>query len=306
MDGLILVDKDTGPTSHDVVARLRRNLGGVKTGHFGTLDPLASGLLLVAVGKATRFNPFYSALDKSYEGRIRLGFATDTFDAEGRPASPPAERLPEPEAIRAALLSVRETTAQTPPPFSAKKFAGKPLYRYARAGHALQVDAVPIVIRTLEGRFDEPPFIDFSVQCSSGTYIRSLAHDLGRALGCGAHLASLRRTRIGDFSVSEARSLAEVEGRIEAGRIDDVLIALDALLPGLPEIVLDAEGVRRVADGRSVPDDRILSRRPARSLQAGANETAFRLSDESGRLVAVARLEALSESLAPFIVLIPR
>jgi tRNA pseudouridine55 synthase len=305
MDGLILVDKPSGPTSHDVVARIRRRLGGAKTGHFGTLDPLATGLLVVAVGKAVRFNSFYAARDKAYDGRIRLGTSTDTYDAEGVPSGPPAAVLPSPEAIAEAVRRMTGPLDQVPPPFSAKKLAGRPLYSYARKGRVVEARPARVIIREFTAIPVELPDLLFSVRCSSGTYIRSLAHDLGRALGCGAYLAGLRRTAVGEFRLEESRPLAEIEEALEAGAGQNVCLPLDRLLPDFPAVLLDEEGREFVRNGRAIPSARADSMTGTLSFDDG-NGGLVRLIDPEGHLVGLGKFDKMSGSLTPHIVFIAR
>jgi tRNA pseudouridine55 synthase len=303
MDGLILVDKPSGLTSHDIVARVRRRLGGAKTGHFGTLDPLATGLLVVAVGKAVRLNPFYSSLDKAYDGRIRLGESTDTYDAEGTPAGEPASILPSPEAVAEAVRRLTGPLDQVPPPFSAKKLDGRPLYSYARKGRAVEARPVRVVIREFTAVPADPPDLLFSVRCSSGTYIRSLAHDLGRILGCGAYLAGLRRTAVGEFRLEDARPLPAVEEALAAGAGPDVCIPLDRLLPDFPGAILDAEGREFVRNGRVLPPERVVSMTgifPA----ADENRLIVRLIDPEGHLIGLGKADKMSGTLTPTLVFI--
>ncbi|MBN2265997.1 MAG: tRNA pseudouridine(55) synthase TruB, partial [Candidatus Aminicenantes bacterium] len=203
-DGLIVIDKPAGPTSHDVVRRVRRALGANRVGHGGTLDPDATGVLLVAVGQATRFFPFLAGEDKVYDGRIRLGFATDTYDASGRRVTDESAEFPDRGELLAAMKAFEGRLLQTPPRFSAKKVAGTPSYKLARAAREFSLAPVTVTV----ARFDligyRPPDVVFEVECSAGTYVRSIAHDLGLRLGCGAHLASLRRTSSGSFGLAEA------------------------------------------------------------------------------------------------------
>ena len=303
MDGLILVDKPSGPTSHDVVARIRRRLGGAKTGHFGTLDPLATGLLVVAVGKAVRFNSFYAARDKAYTGRIRLGTSTDTYDAEGLPAGPPASVLPSAEAIAEAVRRMTGPLDQVPPPFSAKKLAGRPLYSYARKGRVVEARPVRVFIREFTAVPAKPPDLFFSVRCSSGTYIRSLAHDLGRALGCGAYLAGLRRTAVGEFSLEEARPLAAIEEALDAGAGPDIGLPLDRLLPDFPAALLDEEGREFVRNGRALPPARVVT--TMGTLPRDDEDGGFiRLIDPEGHLVGLGKFDKMSGSLTPCLVFI--
>jgi tRNA pseudouridine55 synthase len=205
---LILLDKPGGLTSHDVVERARRATGIPRIGHSGTLDPMATGLLLLCAGGAARLQGFFTLMDKSYEGTIRLGRATTTYDREGAPLG--EERDPSAigaAAIEAAAAAFRGEFDQSPPPYSAKKVKGRKFYEMARKGE--EVPLVPKKVRVTELTLSAPAGgrIEFRIACSSGTYIRSIAHQIGEALGCGAHLESLRRTRIGQFRVEEAITL---------------------------------------------------------------------------------------------------
>lgn len=228
MEGLILVDKPPGPTSHDVVEGVRRILGGVRVGHAGTLDPAASGLLILLAGRATRQAARFSGLDKTYEGRVVLGIATDTADAEGKAVDEkPVPPLDE-EAITAALSRFLGETRQTPPAYSAVKVGGRPAYWYARRGKKAPLAERTIRIARLELAAWRPSerAIDFRMDCSSGTYVRSWAEDLARALGTVGHLARLRRTRIGPFRVEEALPWGPRPGRA------DLLAGLREVPPG--------------------------------------------------------------------------
>lgn len=298
MDGLIGVDKPAGWTSHDVVARLRRVLKVRKAGHGGTLDPAATGVLLVGVGRATRFFPYLPGRPKVYRGTIRLGFATDTYDASGRPAGPPAAALPGEAALAAAMASLEGPIRQTPPAYSAKKITGRPAYRLARAGREVVLDAVEVVIdafRLLEYR---PPDADFEVRCGPGTYIRSLAHDVGAALGCGGHLLALVRTAVGPYRLENCLPVERIEALAAEGRAADFLVPLERLLPEAPRYVLEPEEARRVLDGRSVPA-------PAPPGGIPAPGTLTRLFDGEGRLLALARVEPNLTDLRPCLVLGP-
>ena len=226
MEGILLVDKPTDHTSHDVVARLRGKLRMKRVGHAGTLDPMATGLLIILVGKATRVSQYLMSLDKEYEGTIELGKVTDTQDAEGEVL----ETIPVPafsEAdILAAVKSFLGDQYQTPPMYSAVKIDGVPLYKSARRGE--EVEREPRFIRVMSWEITRfaLPRLDFRLRCTKGTYVRTLAHDLGRKLGCGAHLAALRRTASDKFHVSQALtldqinalSLPEIEKRLIAPR----------------------------------------------------------------------------------------
>lgn len=304
MDGLIVVDKPRGPTSHDVVARVRRLLGGVKTGHCGTLDPEATGVLLVAVGRAVRLFPFLSGHDKGYAATIRFGFATDTYDATGRSIAPESADLPDQKALRDAMRGFNGRILQAPPAYSAIKRDGQPLYRLARANRAIPVEPREVFIRRFELVSWDPPLAAIDIECSAGTYVRSLAHDLGRALDCGAHLASLRRTASGPFRLEDARPLDDVESMIRSGGGDRLLRPMEGLLPELPALVLRPEGAERARHGNRILAEHTLPPRGGTMDEApGASETVFRLFSEDGRLVALARRCGEDEGFSPFIVL---
>ncbi len=303
MDGLIVVDKPLGPTSHDVVARVRRILGGVKAGHCGTLDPGASGVLLVAVGRAARLFPFLSGHDKAYAGSIRFGFATDTYDAAGRPASPESNMMPSEEALRKAMLRFEGPIRQVPPVYSALKQDGQPLYKLARENREIRVAPREVTVRRFSLVSWGPPLAKFEVECSAGTYVRSLAHDLGQELGCGAHLASLRRTASGPFSLADALTLEDIEGLARSGPPDRFLMPMKDLLPELPALTLRPEGVERVRHGnRILPEHvhEVLDGTPADVRSEGA---VIRLLGEDRSLMALARLSAEGGGLSPFLVL---
>jgi tRNA pseudouridine55 synthase len=307
MDGLILIRKPVGPTSHDVVARLRKIFGQRKIGHFGTLDPSAAGLLLVALGKTTKFFPFFSHMDKTYEGRMRLGFSTDTYDRTGRPTSEESREFPALSAVEQALKSFEGKFFQLPPPYSAKKFRGKPLYVYARKNKSMELRPFPAIVHFFRLKDYAPPHLDFEVRCSSGTYIRTLAHDLGRQLGCGAHVAVLVRTDIGGYQLSESLSIEELEVYYETGEIWKFLRPMETLLPFFPKIVLHETGVRLVQNGSSVSAEHIVLSEPAAlnpSASLGEHPQVFRLFGPEGRLLALARKSSSADAFAPFLVLI--
>jgi tRNA pseudouridine55 synthase len=222
MNGVIIVDKPAGWTSHDVVNRMRRILGQRSVGHLGTLDPLATGVLPLVTGSFTRLAQFYTASEKTYEGIIRFGFATTTYDADGDPidldASPahvgtaalgcPNMNLDQLHALTAQFVGVID---QTPPPFSAKKIHGIPAYKLARKKKEVDLKPVKVEIKEFVITAVENDSAHFRARVSSGTYLRSVAHDLGQRLGCGAHLASLRRTAVAEFDITQARTLEEIE-----------------------------------------------------------------------------------------------
>jgi tRNA pseudouridine55 synthase len=250
--GALLVDKPAGPTSHDVVAFVRRALRISRVGHTGTLDPLATGLLVVLVGQATRMAQFLAADEKEYIADIRLGVSTPTYDAaslaEGvrRPIGDDA--WPTGADIDGVLARFRGSFLQTPPPFSAKKVAGIAAYEKARKHEAVALTPVAVTVRELEvlpaSTVEPPDLLCVRVTASAGFYVRSLAHDIGETLGCGAHLEALRRTRVGRFPIEEALTLDQVEQRGA-----DALIPLTLLLGEMPSVVLTPDGVRRALHG---------------------------------------------------------
>lgn len=253
--GLLLVDKPEAITSHDVVDAVRRLLGTRRVGHTGTLDPAATGLLVLCVGRAGRLQSFLMSSDKSYEGTIRFGVETNTFDREGTPVGEPhPDARPDPEAVRAACSRYVGEFDQAPPPFSAKKIGGKKFYELARRGEA--VPHLPKKVRVT--RFDtlsvEGDVARFHVDCSSGTYIRSLAHDVGKALELGAYLASLRRTRIGPFSLENARTLTALdELPMEARTAPPCWIPLSEVPLPFPAVSLLPGEAAKVKRGHAVP-----------------------------------------------------
>lgn len=232
MEGILLVDKPTDHTSHDVVARLRGKLRMKRVGHAGTLDPMATGLLIILVGKATRVSQYLMSLDKEYEGTIEFGKVTDTQDAEGEVI----ETFPVPAFTEAEILeavkSFHGDQYQTPPMYSAVKIDGVPLYKSARKGE--EVEREPRFIRVMSWEITRfaLPRIDFRLRCTKGTYVRTLAHDLGRKLGCGAHLAALRRTASDKFNVSQALALDQINA-LSLPEIEKRLIAPRDAVPSI-------------------------------------------------------------------------
>ncbi|OGD26407.1 MAG: tRNA pseudouridine(55) synthase TruB [Candidatus Aminicenantes bacterium RBG_13_63_10] len=297
MDGLIPIDKPSGWTSHDVVLKVRACLGELRVGHFGTLDPLATGLLLIAVGQATRFFPFYSRADKSYRGRLRLGLATDTYDAQGSPAGPECLDLPSGDELRAAMGGFRGAILQAPPVFSAKKIQGQPSYKLARNQKAVPLRPQQVTVHVFSLEEFEPPRAEFFVSCTSGTYIRSLVHDLGILLGCGAHLESLRRLSSGEHRLEQAFGIEDIERMAGRGEHARFLEPLDSLLPGLPALTLSESGFPAAKNGKKLSDADFAAGLPA------AGPGIFRLFRPDGKLIALARRDADSSLLHPFLVL---
>lgn len=251
VNGALVVDKPSGMTSHDVVARVRRIFDEKSIGHLGTLDPMANGVLPLVLGRYTRLAQFFADSVKGYEGEIRFGFATDTYDAEGEATTPsrPVEDL----TLKAILERSRALAGrqeQIPPPYSAKKVKGVPAYKHARKNQVVELAAVPIEVY----EFELLDFADgrsrFRALVSPGTYVRSLAHDLGRELGVGAHLSALRRTRAGEFAIADAHTLEELEQMGEA-RLG-ALVHPRQLLPEMPAVTVTDEVAGYIRNGRAV------------------------------------------------------
>lgn len=245
-NGLILIDKPLGPTSHDVVAKARRALREKRIGHVGTLDPLATGLLGLLIGAATRLSEYLIEKDKRYRAIVRFGRATTTYDAEGE-ATSETGRVPERAALEQALAALRGPILQRPPAYSAIKRDGERAYALARRGEEVVLEPRPVTIHDLTLVEWNAPDAVVDVHCSSGTYIRSLAHDLGEALEVGAHLAGLRRTAVGPWTIEQACPLAD----LEAGAAP--ILPMEAALPDWPRVELDADGARRIWHGNTVP-----------------------------------------------------
>jgi len=218
VNGVLIIDKPSGLTSHDVVNRVRRILGQRSVGHLGTLDPMATGILPLVIGNFTRLAQFYVGSEKSYEGTIRFGFSTDTYDAEGEPTS---ELLPvefSREQLETAASKFRGVITQTPPPFSAKKIKGVPAYKFARKQKEITLQPVEVEIKEFEILSVDRDRAHFRARVASGTYMRTVAHDIGRLLGCGAHLESLRRTQVAEFTLADAHTLDEFQQLCHADR----------------------------------------------------------------------------------------
>ena len=303
MNGLIVIDKPPGLTSHDVVLAVRRLINGEKTGHCGTLDPDATGVLLVTVGKATHLFPFLSGQDKTYQGTIRFGFSTDTYDASGRPTSPESPDCPDENEIRGAMRKFEGRISQIPPLFSAKKRGGQPSYKLVRADKGTILKAQEVTVRRFELEAVRPPLADFTAECSSGTYIRALAHDLGSLLGCGAHLAGLRRTVSGDFGLADAHTIDEVRSRAKTGDWQRLVIPIEELLPRLQEIQLDVEGEERARHGNRILPGHVLALPNACPDVSPGKDPVFRLVARDGRLLALAMPSHDGKGFSPFLVL---
>jgi len=310
--GALLVDKPAGPTSHDVVAFVRRALRVDRAGHTGTLDPLATGLLIVLVGSATRLAQFLGADEKEYVADVRLGVATDTYDAAGSRSDvryPTADgRWPTDDEIEAVLATFRGSFLQTPPPYSAKKIASVPAYEKARKKQPVDLAPVEVTVRELVrisaidhrasviGHGDASLF-RLRVAASPGFYVRALAHDIGQALGCGAHLEALRRTRVGRFSVDDALTLDRVESEGKAH-----LTSASDVIGQMPAVTVTEDGARRVAHGNPFGPPYTQRRDSSLFTSINAADRFCRVLDGSGRLLAVAEQRA-DGLLQPIVVL---
>jgi len=305
MDGVLVIDKPAGMTSHDVVAQTRRILHERRIGHTGTLDPFATGVLVVLLGKATRLSQFMTGVDKEYEAIIRLGYSTDTGDRTGNPIPGPSTKVrqwTEPE-IESALQSLRGNIDQVPPMYSAKKVEGRKLYELARRGETVERKPVRVCIHEFEAIRPEGQLIkdnldgtfDFHarVSCSSGTYVRTLAEDFGKRLYVGAHLAELRRTRVGDLRVEQAITLDELKIHFGEESIGEVLLPPGAALSWLPSLHLSGEDVRRANHGREL-----------KALERDwADGESVRIYNAGEELIAIGRYNASARSVHPQVVL---
>jgi tRNA pseudouridine55 synthase len=312
MDGLLVIDKAGGMTSHDVVAATRRILKERRIGHTGTLDPFATGVMLILVGKATRLAQFLSGEDKEYDAIIRLGYSTDTGDRMGTPLppGPPASEgksrfgMWTEDEMELALASLRGYIDQVPPMYSAKKIGGKKLYELARRGEEVERQPVRVCIHELEAIRPDGQLIkdnldgtyDFHVRvvCSAGTYVRALAEDFGKRLSVGAHLAELRRTRVGDFSVTNAVTLEQLKTSFGEEALGTIMLRPNAALQRLPFVHLSRDDAQRVRHGMEV--------KVAETEWADGEKV--RMCDVDDRLIAIGDYNAESRQLHPGVVLV--
>lgn len=251
-NGVLIIDKPAGLTSHDVVHRVRRIVGQRSVGHLGTLDPMATGVLPVVLGNMTRLAQFYLKSAKSYEGVIRFGFSTDTYDAEGEPATEPRELTHSLDALREMAARFHGLIEQMPPPFSAKKIQGVPAYKLARKKQDVALAPVQVEIQEFELLNLDHSQASFRARVASGTYIRSIAHDLGQFAGCGAHLQSLRRTSVAEFTLEDAHTLEDLEPAVKGGELESILVHPRKLLPSMPAVTATDENLSRIRHGQAV------------------------------------------------------
>ena len=311
MQGVLSVDKPAGPTSHDIVARVRRAIGITRIGHTGTLDPLATGVLALVIGRATRLAQFLSADEKEYVAGIRLGWATATYDAEERSVRgergellvlPPQQPPPDigEDAFRPALAAFVGSYAQLPPQFSAKKIGGTPAYLLARLQKDVELKPADVTAKALELVELRDGLATVRIVCSSGFYVRSLAHDLGQRLGCGAHLESLRRTRTGEFTAAQATPLdiIQAEGLQALNR----LLPMPSLLSKLPRVVVNQRGAKRAAHGNALATED-LSESDETALPGTTGSGPIRVFDADGALLAIGE-RSRGGVLQPVVVLV--
>jgi len=287
MNGVLVIDKPSGLTSHDVVNRVRRILGQRSVGHLGTLDPLATGVLPLVVGSLTRLAQFYNACEKAYEGVIRFGFATDTYDSCGEPVTKPQNVKLSLEELRQIAASYVGVIEQMPPPFSAKKIHGVPAYKLARKRQEVRLQPVRVeikefeIIQILDGSeetvtgsgsdVEQGTGARFRARVASGTYMRAVADEMGQQKGCGAHLASLRRTRLGEFDISDAHSLEYVQEAVRSNRTEVLFVHPRKLLPEMPAVTATEEALTRIRSGRSVNLPELSRARQVKVFQGQKN-----------------------------------
>jgi len=306
MQGVLIIDKAAGLTSHDVVAKVRRILKERRVGHTGTLDPFATGVLVVLVGGATRLAQFLSGSDKEYEAVIRLGFATDTGDLTGKPLEPSTKTL-EPwsrDEVETALAGLRGQIDQVPPMYSAKKQGGKKLYELARRGEQVEREPARVKISVFEmtqavnvfsQNSDGTTDIQVRVVCSAGTYIRTLAEDLGKRLGVGAHVAELRRTRAGQFDLQQSLTLEQLETKVQQDGLADFIVSPDVALEFLPQVCLSSLEVQHTQQGRPV--------KLSTATEVLNDAALVRMRDQLGKLIAVGSYDIQTQLLRPRVVL---
>ena len=295
MDGVIVIDKPEGWTSHDVVGKVRGIVGGkprsivgsnppgaraakTKVGHLGTLDPIATGVLPLVIGHATRLAQFYTHSDKIYEGVVRFGWATNTYDRAGSPLGERREFRIDAEELERHLEKFRGTFMQTPPPVSAKKVDGRRSYELARKDIAVELAPVAVQVYELTVLAIDGADVRLRAHCSGGTYIRSIAHSLGQSLGCGAHLSELRRLASGEFKIEQARTIAQLESLAADGQLIDAIVPASQMMPGFPSVFVDDLTAAQIRTGRNFPASPFRAQPASQYVKAVTRE---------GRLVAV-------------------
>lgn len=288
VDGVLIIKKEAGWTSHDVVAKVRHLLGGIKVGHAGTLDPAATGVLPVLIGRGTRIAEYLVEWDKEYRAMLRLGETTDTQDATGTVLARHTTDSVTPEAIHEVVGRFHGPIEQVPPMYSAVKVGGVPLYKSARAGKTIARDARTIVIHTLEVEAIQERDVRLRIVCSKGTYVRTLCADIGDALGVGGHMLALERKRVGHLTIDQALTVEEVIACHGLGRLGEELISMDRALGHLEIAVVDEQTADRVRHGAPVPASKILRWEGATDAENRLHRT-VRIHDTDGCLVAIGK-----------------
>jgi tRNA pseudouridine55 synthase len=286
--GILPVDKPQGITSHDVVDRVRRLMGIRRVGHTGTLDPMATGLMLVCIGRATRLSEFLTGQSKTYQARVRFGEETDTYDAEGQVVASGGDPPEDLEMIRGALEAFSGEIEQLPPMFSAVRVGGRRLHEMARAGVEVVRKPRRVCIHRIEPTAYDAPDLDVVVSCSKGTYIRTLAHDLGSHLGCGAHLVALRRTAVGGIDISQSSSLEDLATLIDESRLGEALLEPAEAFPEMPAVRLDKEQTRAFLHGN-----------PTAAEGQFDHGTTLRVETEGGYFLGIGRWQPHKKGLRP-------
>jgi tRNA pseudouridine55 synthase len=293
VDGILVVDKPEGITSHDVVNRVRRLARQDRVGHLGTLDPIATGVLPVAVGRCTRLAQFFLHRDKVYEAVIRFGFATDTYDRAGERMGEEVAVSLEAGELERLMSAYRGEFAQSPPPISAKKVHGVPAYKLARKNRPVELAPVRVRVDEFTLLGIEGPRARVRVRCSAGVYLRALAHELGQELGVGAHVENLRRLAVGEFTQEMARTVDELDGLVKEGRLAEALVPAEQLLPEAPAECVDAVTASQILHGRDFRVSPFRVRQGARLVKA---------LDADGRLLAIGEMR-LPNLYHPIVVL---
>ena len=268
MDGVIVIDKPEGWTSHDVVNKVRRIAKTKKVGHLGTLDPIATGVLPLVIERATRLAQFYTRSDKIYDGLVRFGWSTSSYDRAGEPTSEKVEVRLTAEELERALAKFRGEFAQRPPAVSAKKVEGRRAYELARKNIAVELEPVRVHVYELTLLELRGDVARLRAHCSGGTYMRSIAHDLGQALGCGAHLQELRRLASGEFELEQARTLEQLEALAAEDRLADALVPPGKLLPAFPSVLVDDVTAAQIRNGRDFPASPFRAQPPSKYVKA--------------------------------------
>jgi len=268
LDGVIVVDKPAGWTSHDVVGKVRRIAKTQRVGHMGTLDPMATGVLPLVIGRATRLAQFYTRSDKIYEGTVRFGWATTTYDRDGDPEGLKTEVTIHAADVEPLLERFRGEFLQKPPRVSAKKVEGRRAYQLAREAVAVELEPVPVHVYELAILEISGADVRLRAHCSGGTYMRSIAHDLGQLLGCGAHLYELRRVASGEFEAGQARTIAQLEFLAAEDRLLDALVPAAQMMPGFPSVFVDELTVTQIRHGRNFPASPFRSQPASRFVKA--------------------------------------